>query len=71
MTQNLVMQALFRAVSAKRPGKGLIHPCDRGSQHCALAYQKLLRQFAMQASMSRNGNCWERPLGKLLGFLED
>jgi len=32
MTQQLVMQALFRAVSAKRPGKGLIHHSDRGSQ---------------------------------------
>lgn len=59
MTQQRVMQALFRAVAAKRPGKGLIHHSDRGSQYCAHAYQKLLRQFGMQASMSRKGNCWE------------
>jgi len=32
MTQNLLMQALFRAAAAKRPGKGLIHHSDRGSQ---------------------------------------
>lgn len=32
MTQQLVMQALFRAVAVKRPGKGLIHHSDRGSQ---------------------------------------
>jgi len=55
MTQQLVMQALFRAVAAKRLGKGLIHHSDRGSQYCAHAYQKLLRQFGMQASMSRKG----------------
>ena len=60
MTQNLVMQALFRAVVAKRPGKGLIHHSDRGSQYCAHAYQKLLRQFGMRVSMSRKGNCGER-----------
>ncbi len=29
MTQNLVMQALYRAAAAKRPGKGLIHHSAR------------------------------------------
>ena len=55
MTTPLVMQALFRAVAAKRPEKCLLHHSDRGSQYCAHAYQKLLRQFGMQASMSRKG----------------
>jgi len=50
MTQQLVMQTLFRAVAAKRPGKGLIHHSDRGSQYCAYAYQKFLRQFGVQDS---------------------
>lgn len=67
MTAPLVMQALFRAVVAKRPENGLLHHSDRGSQYCAHAYQKLLRQFGMQASMSRKGNCWERADGKFLG----
>ena len=55
MTKNLVMQALFRGVSARRPAKGLILHSDRGSQYCAQDYQKLLRQFGMTASMSRKG----------------
>ena len=59
MTTPLVMQALFRAVAAKRPENGLLHHSDRGSQYCAHAYQKLLRQFGMQSSMSRKGNCWD------------
>ncbi len=72
MTQNLVMQALFRAVAAKRPGKGLIHHSDRGSQYCAHAYQKLLRQFGMQASMSRKGNCWDNaPMESCWGSLKN
>ncbi len=50
MTQQLVMQAPFRTVAAKRPGKGLIHHSDRGSQYCAHVYQKFLRQFGMQDS---------------------
>ena len=71
MTQNLVMQALFRGVAAKRPGKGLIHHSDRGSQYCAHAYQKLLRQFGMQVSMSRKGNCWDNaPMESCWGSLK-
>ena len=72
MTCSLVTQALFRAVAVKRPAKGLIHHSDRGSQYCAHSYQKVLRQFGMQASMSRKGNCWDNaPHGELLGFLEN
>ncbi len=71
MTQKLVMQALFGAVATKRPGKGLIHHSDRGSQYCAHAYQKLLREFGMQASMSRKGNCWDNaPMESCWGCLK-
>ena len=71
MTTPLVMQALFRAVAAKRPDKGLLHHSDRGSQYCAHAYQKLLRQFGMQASMSRKGNCWDNaPMESFWGTLK-
>ena len=48
MTKQLVMQALFRAVASHRPPPGLIQHTDRGSQYCAHAYQKLLKQFGMQ-----------------------
>ena len=57
MTKNLVMQALIRAVAARRPAAGLIHHSDRGGQYCAHAYRRLLKQFGMTASMSRKGNC--------------
>lgn len=71
MTQQLVMQALFRAVAAKRPGKGLIHHSDRGSQYCSQGYQKLLRRFGMQVSMSRKGNCWDNaPMESCWGILK-
>ncbi len=71
MTQNLVMQALFRAVAARRPARGLVHHSDRGSQYCAHAYQRLLRQFGMQAS-SRKGNCWDNaPMESCWGSLKN
>ena len=72
MTQNLVMQALFRAVAARRPARGLVHHSDRGSQYCAHAYQQLLRQFGMQTSMSRKGNCWDNaPMESCWGSLKN
>ena len=48
MTCNLVTQALFRAVTHKRPPNGLIHHSDRGSQYCAHDYQKMLQQFGIK-----------------------
>lgn len=71
MTQELVMTALFRATSTRRPPPGLIHHSDRGSQYCARAYQQLLQQFGMQASMSRKGNCWDNaPMESCWGSLK-
>jgi len=58
MTRRLVSQSLFRAVSLKRPGKGLIHHSDQGSQYCSYDYLRLLEQFGMKASMSGKGNCY-------------
>lgn len=72
MTKNLVMQALFRATSIKRPAKGLIHHSDRGSQYCSHDYQNLLNQFGMRVSMSRKGNCWDNaPMESFWGTLKN
>ena len=58
MTQQLTQQALFRAVKARRPARGLIHHGDRGSQYCAHNYRRMVESFGMKASMSRRGNCF-------------
>ena len=55
----MVARALFGAVSQHRPCRGLILHSDRGSQYCAKDYQRLIRQFGMQYSMSRRGNCYD------------
>lgn len=71
MTCALMTQALFQAVAHKRPPKGLIHHSDRGSQYYAHADQKMLRQFVMQPSMSRKGNCWDNaPMESCCGSLK-
>lgn len=71
MMKDLVMQALFRAVSNRRPKPGLIQHTDRGSQYCSSAYQKIVRQFGMRASMSRRGNCYDNaPIESFWGSLK-
>jgi transposase InsO family protein len=72
ITKTLVSQSLFKAVAAKRPGSGLTHHSDRGSQYCAHEYRKLMDQFQMRASMSRKGNCYDNaPMESLWGTLKN
>lgn len=72
MTKDLVGRALVSAVCAKRPGPGLIHHSDRGSQYCAQDYQDLLREFGMHASMSRRGNGYDNaPMESFWGTLKN
>jgi len=71
LTRNLVSQSLFKAVSAKRPAKGLIHHSDRGSQYCSYEYRNILEQFGLLASMSRKGNCYDNaPMESFWGTLK-
>ena len=71
MTQELVGQALIRAVKLRRPTPGLLHHSDRGSQYCSHSYQGLLRQFKMEVSMSRKGNCYDNaPMESFWGTLK-
>ena len=72
ITKHLVSQSLFRAVAAKRPGAGLIHHSDRGSQYCAHEYRKLVDQFKMRSSMSRKGDCYDNaPMESFWGALKN
>jgi len=59
LERTLVIDALKMAITARNPGKGLIHHSDRGSQYASHDYQKLLRKNKMVASMSRRGNCYD------------
>ena len=71
MTKNLIIQSLFKAVSAKRPGPGLVHHSDRGSQYCSHEYGKILDRFGMKVSMSRKGNCYDNaPMESFWGMLK-
>jgi len=71
LSRNLVSQSLLRAVTTRRPEKGLLHHSDRGSQYCSHEYQSLLTQFGLEASMSERGNCFDNaPMESFWGILK-
>ncbi|SMF89959.1 Transposase InsO and inactivated derivatives [Paenibacillus uliginis N3/975] len=59
MTKDLVLGALEDAYKTKKPGKGLLHHSDRGTQYASHEYRAKLKSYHMQASMSRKGNCYD------------
>jgi putative transposase len=71
MTKNLVCESLLRAVTLKRPAKGLINHSDRGSQYCSSDYSALLKKCGMLPSMSGKGNCYDNaPMESFWGTLK-
>jgi len=59
MTRRPVLDALDMAVGRRRPGPGLLHHSDRGSQYACGDYRKALSAHGMMCSMSRKGDCWD------------
>jgi putative transposase len=71
MTKNLVCESLLKAVTLKRPAKGLINHSDRGSQYCSSDYSALLKKCGMLPSMSGKGNCYDNaPMESFWGTLK-
>ena len=59
MKVDLVRDALLMAIWRRKPGRGLIHHSDRGSQYACHEYQDILEEHGMIPSMSRKGDCWD------------
>ena len=71
MTKDLVQAAFDKAIRYRKPQPGCIHHSDRGSQYCAISYQKAVRAAGMRPSMSRKGNCYDNaPTESLWGTLK-
>jgi putative transposase len=47
------------AISAQRPGAGLIHHSDRGVQYASAAYRNLMQSAGFRASMSRKADSYD------------
>ena len=71
MRAELTMAALTMAIQRRRPGPGLVHHSDRGSQYAAGDYRKILQAAAITQSMSRKANCWDNaPMESFFGTLK-
>jgi transposase InsO family protein len=71
MSRNLISQSLLRALSTRRPEKGLLHHSDRGSQYCSYEYRSLMENYGLEASMSGSGNCYDNaPMESFWGILK-
>jgi putative transposase len=71
LERRLVMDALGMAYRRRRPGRGLIHHSDRGSQYASDDYRNLLKDYGMHMSMSRKGDCWDNaPMESFFGTLK-
>lgn len=55
----LVETALRMALARRRPEAGLLHHPDRGSQYTSRAYQQVLEEVEITASISGKGNGYD------------
>jgi transposase InsO family protein len=71
MRAELTIAALTMAIQRRRPGVGLVHHSDRGSQYAAGDYRNILRAAIITQSMSRKANCWDNaPMESFFGTLK-
>jgi transposase InsO family protein len=55
----LTVNALRKALAARRVEPGLVHHSDRGVQYASIEYTNLLSERGIQISMSRRGNPYD------------
>ncbi len=60
----LVVDALEMAVWRRKPGAGLIHHTDRGSQYTALSFGKRLEEVGIAPSMGRTGSALDNAMAE-------
>jgi putative transposase len=64
--RELALEALQMALEHRRPGPGVLHHSDRGSQYASGDYQALLAQHGMTCSMSKKGDCFDNAVAESL-----
>jgi transposase InsO family protein len=64
MSAGLVLEAMQKALVARRPAPGLLHHSDRGAQYASGEYRALLAAHEVRVSMSRRGNCWDNAVAE-------
>ncbi len=64
MRSELVVEALEMAVHRRRPGAGLVHHSDQGSQYVSLAFGQRCREAGIARSMGSKGDAYDNALAE-------
>jgi putative transposase len=56
---DLVIDALTMAVARRRPGPGVVHHSDQGSQYTSLVFTRRCRAVGIDVSMGSRGDCFD------------
>ena len=60
--EQLVIKAAKMALTQRKPGAGLVHHSDRGSQYTSQGYLAVLKEAEIQVSMSKKADCDDNAL---------
>jgi putative transposase len=66
MEEDLVINALEKALQSRKPAIGLIVHSDRGGQYVSQRLRKLLKKWSCKQSMSRADNCYDNAMAESL-----
>ena len=64
MRSALVVDALRMALSRRRPGPGLIHHSDQGSQYVSLAFGRAAHEAGIAISMGSRGDAYDNAVAE-------
>ena len=64
MRARLVVDALSMALERRRPGPGLIHHSDQGSQYVSLAFGRAAREAGIAVSMGSRGDAYDNAVAE-------
>ena len=60
----LMTTALEMALRGRRPGRGVIHHSDRGSQYTSKAFRRLCERHGVEPSMGSTGDCYDNAMAE-------
>lgn len=64
MRSELVVDALQMALARRKPGPGLVHHSDQGSQFVSLAFGQRARDAGIAVSMGSRGDCYDNAVAE-------
>jgi putative transposase len=60
----LILDALDMAIDVRRPGEGLVHHSDRGTQYTSIAFGRRCREAGISLSMGSTGDAYDNAMAE-------